>query len=448
MRTSDTTDVSSLVSYINDIKPFHSKLTEVVVEYQANDNMNVAIVDKDYMDIHMSSVWQLEEVSDGIQTRYRIPAAVMPRYSEDFHQSDRVGVTDEIPGQPGAYHVPNNAALEVLVNGFPKTLGFDYTVNADRTTVQFMEGRAPVLGDKVTLNWAVMDRVFLGLGTNPIVWQSYDLVYDSENSTYDMVAYDEEPIDGDVNGLFFNGEGSAELFVSPFGYVRVEYDTKGLAYYVFDFIKPLDLDTTFWIRVEQREAYNGWTQTTITDTVKFADTFRMYDTVNVQIADPNSYLENIGLFGININTNKDGYYDVQTFDTMVYDSLATEYEIGYYKLFDITEQMVPQTQNAKFVEGLGVTVSQWNFYDTEAFDTDTYDGSSVVSVMLQPDANGMVRVTRPATTVTIFHDSGYQPMVSVYVDNALYMPLSVKYLSANLIEIDFAEAVMPIIRLV
>jgi hypothetical protein len=448
MITSDTTDVNSLVSYINDIKPFHSKLTEVVIEYQANDNMNVAITDKDFMAMQFSSVWQIEEVSDGIQTRYRIPAAVMPRYSEDFHQSTRIGVTDEIPGVPGAYAVPNNAALQVSVNGFLKVLGFDYTVNSDRTVVQFIGNSIPQLNDDVELNWAVMDRVFIGIGNNPIVWQSYTLDYVTEDSCYEIMPFDIEPYDSDSAGLYFNGEGSDELFINPFGYVRVETDTNGGDYYVFDFITPLALNTTFWIRVEQREDYNGWTQTSITDTVTFADVFRFNDTVNAQIVDPNSWQVNTALFGIDIDPDKTGYYDINNYDTVGYDSLAAEYELGYYTLFTINEVAIPDAPQATFTEDFSVTVSQYSFYDSDDFDTETYDGVSIVSSTLNPDSTGTVYLTRPSTTVQIFHDYGYNPIVAVYVNGALFMPLSISYPSLNVVEIDFDEPETGVIRLV
>ena len=170
MQISDTVDVDSLVSYINDIKPYHSKLTDVTIEYQANENVGVGITDASTMALTLSSVWQYNEVSDGQTTIYRIPAAVFARYSKDFHQSTYIGVTDAIPGSPGAYHVPANNALQVSVNGELQVIGVNYTTSLNRTVVQFIGSSIPTSGQIVTLDWAVMDRFFLGIGSDPVVW--------------------------------------------------------------------------------------------------------------------------------------------------------------------------------------------------------------------------------------------------------------------------------------
>ena len=373
MRT-DSIDVNSLVSYINDIKPFHSKLTEVTVEYQANDNLFVNIQDKSQFEMQFSSVWELHRVSDGIRTQYRIPAAVFPRYSDEFHQSTYVGVTGEVPGVPGAYPVPYNNGVTVKVNGTSQILGIDYTLDPARNTVQFINNSVPEQDDNVDIIWAVVDRVFIGLGTggydtvqydlygfgDEVVWQSYDLEYSGGvGDGLELFNYDTQTFDSSGNPILT--EVQTDVTINPFGKVRVIPDSKGRMYYVFEFFNVLPLDTKVWIRVEQREAYNGWTQTTFKEHVQFADIVRFYDTVNAWIVDPgtwnvdqaNAHFDMSGfdiapydlslaetMFGIDISTNvHSGNYDIDLFDLVEFDSIEHQPKIGYYKLFTIHEYL-------------------------------------------------------------------------------------------------------------
>jgi hypothetical protein len=344
MRT-DSLDVSSLVSYINDIKPFHSKLTTVVVEYQANDNVFVGITDKSNMAIHLSSVWELEAVSDGRRVQYRIPAAVFPRYADDFHQCDRKGVTDEVPGRPGAYFVPYNSGVTVYVNGLEKTKGFDYTIDDDRTVVQFIHN-PPVLGDNVCLNWAKLDRVFISINGE---WQYYDLEFPDGAVTYvdgyEMFPYDIGKFDNDANRAPVITGPQSEAYLGSIGKVRVLPDSTGKIYYVFEFYNALPLDTNIKIRVEQREAYNGWTQTKISESLFFADKVAFYDTVNAQIVDPGTWMTNEALYGIDISPPTQRTFDLDDFDTELFDSLT------------VVHSLFPRA------------------YDQDAFDTSIYDTS-------------------------------------------------------------------------
>jgi hypothetical protein len=355
MRT-DSLDVSSLVSYINDIKPFHSKLTDVVIEYQANDNVFVKLTDASSIAMHFSSVWELERVSDGKRKQYRIPAAVFPRHSDDFHQCTRQGVSDEVPRVPGAYPVPHNNGVEVSVNGGIKQIDIDYTINETRTVVQFIRN-VPVLGDVVCLNWTVVDRVFIGINGE---WQGYDLEYNSVGDGLEMFPYDAGKFDSDNSLAPVVTQKQLNVKIKPFGRVRAVADSKGQSFYIFEFDEAVPLNTKIWIRVEQREAYNGWTQTSIKDTVKVQDLFRFYDTVNAWVVDPgtwnqdpiNPYFDLAGfdeaafdggmaahLFGIDISSNRIGLYDNESFDIMDYDSLTADRQIGYYRLFNIKENL-------------------------------------------------------------------------------------------------------------
>lgn len=473
---SDSIQVDSFVSYLLDIKPFHTKLQDAIIEYQINDNINVGISASHSTAIDLSSLWRYSFVSDGIKKQYRIPAAVFPRYSKDFHQSSRTGVTDEIPGMPGAYAVPNNAALEVFVNGFEQQLNVNYTVNSDRTIVQFKPGFVPALNDSIELNWAVLDRVFIGVQNSDgsISWQQYTLSYFSENSAYDIIPFDLQIFDDDTNGTFFNGETTTNsALLSPIGYVEVVQDPNqgNQLYYVFNFNTPYSLNTTFWIQVEQREAYNGWTQTSITESIKFYDTLKANDIVNVKIVDFNNYNDETGFydindfdtwiyddpyvshdFSINISANKTGTYDLEAYDTAPdgLDSIYSNQIMGYYQWAAITENTLPDSPSASIAESIGITFSEYDYYDSENYDDPLfgYDGTSIINSIVSPDSTGTVYMNLPAVQVTIFTKYTWNPQVFVYVNNQLYFPQSVTYPVLGVVIINFAEQVKAVIRLI
>jgi hypothetical protein len=356
MRT-DSIDVNSLISYINDVKPFHSKLTDVTVEYQANDNLFVAIKDKSKIDMKFSSVWELHKVSDGIRTQYRIPAAVFPRYADEFHQCNRIGVTDEVPGLPGAYFVPFNNGVEVSVNGIPKAVGLDYTIDNERTQIQFINNSVPVLHDAICIDWSVVDRVFIGLGAggfgtsfydtfgygDDVQWQAYSLEYNSVSDGMEMLPFDSEIFDSNENASLDGLQTNVRL--APYGSVKIVNDSSGKPYYIFEFDAPLPIDTNVWIRVEQREAYNGWTQTKFKEQVRFADIIRFKDTINAWIVDPGTWNKDTdsgidltgfdsSLFGVD-----SGNFDSDMIDLIAFDSITYNPKIGYYKLFSIHETL-------------------------------------------------------------------------------------------------------------
>jgi len=447
MRT-DSLDVSSLVSYINDIKPFHSKLTDVVVEYQANDNLFVSISDSSKMEMKFSSVWELHAVSDGKRVQYRIPAAVFPRYSDDFHQCKRIGVTDEVPGAPGSYFVPYNNGVEVSVNGVRKLLNSDYTIDPDRTVVKFL-ANAPKLGDEVCLNWAVTDRVFIAVNGE---WQTYDLVYSGVADGLEMFPYDASDFDSDA-AEFAELAGLQKIVkLNPIGVVKVIADASGKDYYAFEFYEALPLDTPITIRVEQREAYNGWTQTKIVDTVTFKDVFRFKDTVNARIVDPGSWNTRPGdeaLFGIDITPSRLGNYDSENFDVMDFDSVINAKQIGYYRLLSIHEVLADSFSAAfsdKYQDRLGLlradsistsltekvktsikynpkdTVSAYlvdgptGLFDDFLFDTEIFDSINTVNIAIEkkgPTEKSTAKIAEVVSFKIVYAD-GSESTQAVY----------------------------------
>ena len=83
MTIQDAFYVKSLTAYLNDIKPYHSKILDVLVEYQYEDMMNVRAEDYLFNTITQSSNWCQNHFANGLwDLRYRsfsVPATVIPR---------------------------------------------------------------------------------------------------------------------------------------------------------------------------------------------------------------------------------------------------------------------------------------------------------------------------------------------------------------------------------
>ena len=68
MANKNSTYVQSLVSFILDTKPYHSKLTEIVEEYRFSDSMTVNIKENLFSRNSSKSAWVYDLYSDGIST--------------------------------------------------------------------------------------------------------------------------------------------------------------------------------------------------------------------------------------------------------------------------------------------------------------------------------------------------------------------------------------------
>lgn len=482
----DTNDVSSLISYINDIKPFHSKLTDVVVEYQTNDSIGVAVTDSSKIAVKLSSVWELPLVSDGTRTTYRMPAAAFPRHSRDYHRSSFVGVTDAIPGKAGVYSIPYNNGVIVSVNGVKKAVNVDYTVSSSRSEITFSNGRAPLLNDSITFDWTVLDRVFIGVGETLHEYtaalggiDNYQLdtnAFDSAVSTYftvDWVMYDLVLGDASTIKLYptankvptsitnsastdqLNTAATNVAILDPIGYVDTRTDQYG-EYSVFTFYTPLPLNSKIWIRVEQREAYNGWTQTRFTETLTFADLVKFADTVNVKFTDPSNWLKSQFEYDA---------FDSDQFDSTDYSSVtplpgesnapdssgppssgeSSAYPKTFSEYSDLKETAIATSQIA---DSLTIRVQTEEFFDIDSFDTTPYEYNfGLAASYYTPDYRGMVVVTVPSATIEISHPYDCLPIVAVYLDGKLTYPQAVEYMSSSVVKLRFTRPMKPVIRL-
>lgn len=169
----DSTDIESLVSYIDDTKPFHTKLVDVEVEYQWNEHVDVTLLgEKHYIDLELASIWEYNFIANGVRKVYRIPPVVMPRSSTDIHYCALDPIIDEshdgfteylIDGLPrtGVYNLRYNNGAQVTVNGVAYKEGVQYTLDRGRTLLRFNTGYFPSLGADLCVNLYHLDRLFL-----------------------------------------------------------------------------------------------------------------------------------------------------------------------------------------------------------------------------------------------------------------------------------------------
>lgn len=312
MLRNDFTDITSLIKYINDTKPYHTKLTDVVVEYQHNDNVNVSMEDEHRLRAHLSSAWEISTLSNGVTNRFRLPAVCLPRYSQPgnaTHIYTRTGIVDEIPGQVGAYRVPYNNGMEVEVNGVSYEEGIHYNlVDPIHDIVYFVDEYRPVMGDRIKINLITIDRLFISVNDQ---WAMYTIEgYDEQRERYDpwVDAYDKGSWDVhlfDAGGFDDNPQGvelnkdqaylgdGGDLFPGhpvgkPIGHIFVREDVNGGEYYEFVFDEDvfrnfLPRETRLTFKIEQTETYNNIARTVFHEEVTFKDLFKYSDTVGVAI---------------------------------------------------------------------------------------------------------------------------------------------------------------------
>lgn len=73
--------VDSLIDYILDVKPYHTKLTEVISEFRFTDQLSVKLADEFQSTSRLAADWSFDYTSDAFRTRYLTPDYNYPRYS-------------------------------------------------------------------------------------------------------------------------------------------------------------------------------------------------------------------------------------------------------------------------------------------------------------------------------------------------------------------------------
>lgn len=109
MSTNNNLYIESLVDFILDQKPYHSKLTEVIQELQFFDKINVKITDHHEISTHLSSIWDKIHYSDGWRKRFMLPPIFAPRYSSETNLFKFDLAQDEISylKEPSTFNLPN-----------------------------------------------------------------------------------------------------------------------------------------------------------------------------------------------------------------------------------------------------------------------------------------------------------------------------------------------------
>lgn len=126
--------VDSLIAYINDVKPFHSKLSEVVEEYQFYENLNVDINDaKHFTRVKVSGIWDNEVYANGVfPPFFRLPFAKhfkSSTYWSNDYLIDNQTKDTQIPGLQSGYALRHNVGLRrVQKNGKTLLEGLDFHV--------------------------------------------------------------------------------------------------------------------------------------------------------------------------------------------------------------------------------------------------------------------------------------------------------------------------------
>ena len=130
MSRKDTVLLKSLIGYVNDVKPYHTKFRDVTSEIFFYDKMNVNIKEDHQLDAYFQNIWTSEDIggftltnmSEGIDSDriFRIPPTVYPKFT--------------LSTQDGRDQIPVDASVErvdpifsnIVDNG--TTISFDYTL--------------------------------------------------------------------------------------------------------------------------------------------------------------------------------------------------------------------------------------------------------------------------------------------------------------------------------
>lgn len=143
--------VDDLINYVLDVKPYHTKLSQIVEEFLFTDAVDVKIVDKhniltflgpDIMSAvspatgvraRRSKSWERDEISDGARRIFPVPLTIVPKKSSHLSQEKFVCGSDDdkqIVGlTTGAFSQRRwdfSGVDTVLMNGLPMAEGVDY----------------------------------------------------------------------------------------------------------------------------------------------------------------------------------------------------------------------------------------------------------------------------------------------------------------------------------
>ena len=154
--------VDSLISYVLDVKPYHSKLSEIVEEYQFYDTLDVAIDDsKHFTRTKVAGIWNDEMYSNGLFAQaINLPFLKYSKSSKHWNNLIKITSNDtQISNLSSAYYLHHNIGLRsVTLDGQGLVEGIDFhvshgafTFDLDAAKQEFKESIfAGVTGDSST----------------------------------------------------------------------------------------------------------------------------------------------------------------------------------------------------------------------------------------------------------------------------------------------------------
>lgn len=141
MTTRNEIYISALTDYVNDVKPYHSKITQIVEQFNFFDRINVKMTDIEKIQVKLSSTWSNDYYSDGLRTRYVLPPFLTPRYSTDINNykyspGNTLNYLTNF-GISSAFQVNMSQGIEsAIIDGKNGIEGYDYFLSKGIFSVQ------------------------------------------------------------------------------------------------------------------------------------------------------------------------------------------------------------------------------------------------------------------------------------------------------------------------
>lgn len=210
MKTRNDIYTGALISYINDIKPYHCKITQIVEQVNFYDNINVKLSENHKIGIHFDSIWSNDNLySDGLRTRYTLPPFLTPRYStniNNFNYSSNNSLTylAENFGIHRAFQVNASQGVEnVLIDNKNGLEGYDYflskgifsfqTTGTNWTQTNLNELRDGTISYFSTNPWMNVNEIVVPIGSESVweiqitdIFDTKEIISDSLNVTISL----------------------------------------------------------------------------------------------------------------------------------------------------------------------------------------------------------------------------------------------------------------------
>lgn len=174
MTTNTSEIIGSLESYVLDIKPYHSKLSDIIAEYEFFDDVPVAISERHTISALLNSIWNKAYVSgpSGSISKYelRAPFSLPTSFVEstNFTGSEFNASAASLGYKLFAEKFRYETKL-VKKNGIPQLEGHDYFQTKGAYSFDVLPNQYVVRSaDNASVNWEDPDYVFDGDATQTV----------------------------------------------------------------------------------------------------------------------------------------------------------------------------------------------------------------------------------------------------------------------------------------